>query len=192
MEVLAGLSRTRRTQWRLLTSWTASTGGSASEKDAVIWQDRPRRGTEKVATEQDPSLCGDVARVRMFLLRYILTHARRSGSRNFEIFSTKKRKNGDSVASRNRWLEYQGKRVAQQERWLCDWQDVNYEGTMAKAPPCPERRMRTPLPQQGSSSTREEESQWSSQGRAAIASQEKLGNKVEELKWKISVCGVSH
>ena len=64
--------------------------------------------------------------------------------------------------------------MAQQERWPSDLQDVNNEGTMAKAPPCPERRMRMPLPQQqSSSSTREEESQWSSQERTAIASQEK-------------------
>ena len=34
------------------------------------------------------------------------------------------------------------------------------EGIMVKAPPCPERSMKTPLPQQSSSSTREEESQW--------------------------------
>ena len=50
------------------------------------------------------------------------------------------------MASRKRWLEHQGKRVALQERWQSDWQDVNYEGT--KAPPCPERRMRV-LRQQG-------------------------------------------
>ena len=31
----AGSHRSHRTQWRLLTSWTASTGGSASEKDAA-------------------------------------------------------------------------------------------------------------------------------------------------------------
>ena len=43
-----------------------------------------------------------------------------------------------------------------------DWQEMKHEGIMAKAPPCPERRMRTLLPQETSSSTREEESQWSS------------------------------
>ena len=50
-------------------------------------------------------------------LRYILTHARRRGIRIFEIFSTKE-KIDHFVASRNRWLEYEGERVAQQERWL--------------------------------------------------------------------------
>ena len=50
------------------------------------------------------------------------------GSKIFDIFSTKK-------TNRNRWLEHQGKRVALQERWQSDWQDVIFEGTMAKAPP---------------------------------------------------------
>ena len=31
---------------------------------------------------------------------------------------------------------------------------------MAEAPPCPERTLKTPLPQQGSSPSRDEESQW--------------------------------
>ena len=86
-------------------------------------------------------------------LKYILAHARRRGSRIFEIFSTKQ-KIDHSVASRNRLLEYQGKRVSQQERSQSDWQDVNWEGPMAEAPPCPGRRMRTLLPQQSSSSTK--------------------------------------
>ena len=47
-------------------------------------------------------------------------------------------------------------RVGLQESWQNDWQDVKNEGIMAKAPLCPERSMKTPLP----SSTREEESQW--------------------------------
>ena len=58
----------------------------------------------------------------------------------FSRFSAQREKIDHLVASRNRWLEYQEKRVAQQERWLSDLQDVNYEGTMAKAPPCPERK----------------------------------------------------
>ena len=40
-------------------------------------------------------------------LRYILTHGRRRDSRISDIFSTKE-KNDHLVASRNRWLEYQG------------------------------------------------------------------------------------
>ena len=73
-----------------------------------------------------------------------------------------KRETDHFVARRNRWLEHEGKRVALQERWPSEWQGVTYEGTVTKAPPCSERRMRTPLLQQSSSSPREEESQWNS------------------------------
>ena len=83
------------------------------------------------------------------------------------------------MASRNRWLEYNGKSVAQQERPQSDLKDMNYEGTTAKASPCPERRIRTPLPQQSSSSTREEETQWSAQERRAVARMEQYVNNSE-------------
>ena len=83
------------------------------------------------------------------------------------------------MASRSRRLEYNGKRVAQQERPHSDPRDMNYEGTTAKASPCPERRIRTPLPQQSSSSTRKEESQWSAQERRAIARMEQYINNRE-------------
>ena len=48
-------------------------------------------------------------------------------------------------------------------------EDMNYEVTLVKAPPCHKKRMRTPLLQQSSSSTREEESPWSAQERTATA-----------------------
>ena len=92
-------------------------------------------------------------------MRYILKHATRRGSSIFEIFHTEEKKH-HFVASRRRWLEHQGERAALQESWQNEWQDVKYQGIMAKAPPCPERPMKTPLPQQSSSSIREEESQW--------------------------------
>ena len=50
---------------------------------------------------------------------------------------------------------------------------------MAKAPPCPETRMRTPLPQQSSSSTTEEESPWSARERTATARTEQYVNNSE-------------
>ena len=108
----------------------------------------------------------------------MLTHAKRRGSRIFEIFSTRE-KSDRLVASRKCWLEYQGKRVAQQERSHSDLRDVNYEGTLVKAPPCPERRMRTLLPQQSSSSTMEEESPWSARERTAMARMEQYVNNSE-------------
>ena len=76
-------------------------------------------------------------------LRYILKHAKRRNSSIFEIFDTKEKKD-HFVARRRRWLEHQGERVALQESGQNDWQDVKCEGKMAKAPPCPERSMKTP------------------------------------------------
>ena len=93
-----------------------------------------------------------------------------------------KRETDSSVPSRNRWLEHQGKRVALQERLQ---RDVLYEGTVAKAPPCPERRMRTPVPQQSSSSTREEESPWSGHERTALARMEKYVKNSECIQLDI-------
>ena len=91
-------------------------------------------------------------------LRCVLKHATRRGSSIFEIFHT-----------RNRTISWQAEGVgwstkergsALRERCPDVWQDIKYQGIMAKAPPCPERSMKTPLPQQSSYSTGDEESQW--------------------------------
>ena len=55
-------------------------------------------------------------------------------------------------------------------------EDMNYEGTLVKAPPCPKRRKRTPLPKQSSFSSMEEGSPWSAQERTAIARMEQYVN----------------
>ena len=60
------------------------------------------------------------------------------------------------MANRRRWLEHPRERVAMQERWPTEWHDIEYQGATAKAPPCPERTLKTPLPQRSSSSAREE------------------------------------
>ena len=66
-------------------------------------------------------------------LRYILKYTTRRGS---NIFHVTREKKDHFVASRRRWLEHQGKRVAL-------WHDI-----------------KTPLPQQSSPSSRDEEAQW--------------------------------
>ena len=48
----------------------------------------------------------------------------------------------------------------QQEKWQNELHDIEYEGVIAKAPPCHERNLRTPLPQQSSPASWDEESQW--------------------------------
>ena len=62
------------------------------------------------------------------------------------------------MASRRRWKKRQGEKVALQESWQNEWHDFKYQGVAAKAPPCPERTLKPPLPQQ-SSPARDEESQ---------------------------------
>ena len=64
------------------------------------------------------------------------------------------------MASRRRWLEHQGERAALRESWQNEWHDIKYQGIMAKTSPCPKRTLKTPLPQQSSSSSRNEENQW--------------------------------
>ena len=61
----------------------------------------------------------------------------------FQLFDTAERED-HFVASRKRWLE----------------SHLKFQGEMAKAPPCPERTLITPMPQQSSPSSRDEESQW--------------------------------
>ena len=61
------------------------------------------------------------------------------------------------MASRRRWLESQGRDDARQENGRNEWYDLGYQGAKAKAPPCSNSTLQTPLPQQGSSSAGEEE-----------------------------------
>ena len=59
--------------------------------------------------------------------------------------------------------------MALQESWQNEWHDIEYQGIMAKATPCPERTLKTPLPQQSSSSSRDEEESVGLCGRQAQA-----------------------
>ena len=85
----------------------------------------------------------------------------------FSRSSVRKRKSDHLMASKNRWLGVpRKKRVAQQaggKTYL----------------PCSTRRMRTPLPQQSSSSIMEEESLWSARERMAMARMEQHVNNSE-------------
>ena len=53
-----------------------------------------------------------------------------------------------------------GKRQQRKKVAKMRWHVIKYKGVMAKAPPCPERTTKTPMPQQSSPSSRDEESQW--------------------------------
>ena len=100
---------------------------------------------ERLIEPEDEGVC----------LRYILKYSTRGGSNIFQLFDTSENK-GYLVANRRRWLEHRRReRAAMRERWQNEWHDIEYQGAVAKAPPCPERSPRTPLPQQTSSSAGE-------------------------------------
>ena len=61
-------------------------------------------------------------------------------------------------------------------------EDRSYEGTPVKAPPCPERRMMTPMPQQHSFSSMEEVSPWSARERTATSRMEQYLNMSDCIK----------
>ena len=87
-------------------------------------------------------------------LWYILKHSTRGGSNIFQLFDTSEKPN-HFVASRRRWLESLGQNGTRRESGQNEWHDIEYQGAMAKAPPCTDRTARTPLPQQSSSSAKE-------------------------------------
>ena len=89
-------------------------------------------------------------------LRYVLKHATSSGSNIVQLFDTSEKPN-HFVASRRRCLESQGRDGARQEDGQNELYDLEYQGAKAKAPPCPNSTLQTRLPQQSSSSAREEE-----------------------------------
>ena len=64
------------------------------------------------------------------------------------------------MASRRRWLESQGRDGARLENGQNEWCDLEYQEAKAKASPCHNSTLQTPLPQQSSSSAREEEDHW--------------------------------
>ena len=91
--------------------------------------------------------------------RYVLKLENYGCSKIFQLFDTTEKPN-HFVASRRRWLESQGRDGARQGSGQNEWHDVEYQGAMAKAPPCPDRTLQTPLPQPSSSSARGEEGRW--------------------------------
>ena len=92
-------------------------------------------------------------------LRYILKYSTRGGSNIFQLFFVTKEKKDHLVASKRRWSERQGQKVAVQENWQNELARHQVSRNSGKPPPCPERTLKTPLPQQCSSSSRDEESQ---------------------------------
>ena len=93
------------------------------------------------------------------------------------------------VPSDSEWdfVEVQSFSFSKKRNFACveDQEDMNHEGTPVKAPPCPQRRMRTPLPQQSSFSSMENGSPWSAHERTAIARMEHYVNNSDCVKLEI-------
>ena len=72
---------------------------------------------ERLIEPEDEEVC----------LRYILKYSTKGASSIFQLFDTSEKRD-HLVANRRRWLEHQGGRVAMQERWQNEWQDIKYQG----------------------------------------------------------------
>ena len=84
-----------------------------------------------------------------------------------------------------------GSNDARQESGRNEWYDLGYQGAKAKAPHCSNSTLQNPLPQQSSSSVREEEGPVGSDGRKAKAKQRKgivdLERRCQDLGREIQV-----
>ena len=107
-----------------------------------------------------------------------LTHARRRGSRIFEISSSKEKSDHHLVASRKPLVgvpRTEG-RAAREVANRSGGHELRRNAGKGSS-------MRTPLPQQSSSSTMEAESSWSAQERTAMARMEQYVNNSECIHW---------
>ena len=96
------------------------------EEQRVAWSSSERKVIEAVADclERCADVNVDFEALERLLepeevevcLRYIFKYATRRGSNIFQLFDTTEKKQ-HFVASRRRWLEHQGERVALQESW---------------------------------------------------------------------------
>ena len=145
------VSRTRwdKHQRRLNAPWRQNLSSSSSgrqwqaglEEQRVAWSSSERNVTGAVedylercadmrvdieAEQEDEEVCP----------RYILKFSTRGGSNIFQLFDTREKKD-HFVASRRRWLERQGEKVALQESWQNEWHDMKYHEIRAKSPSVP-------------------------------------------------------
>ena len=159
----------KRAPWRQDSSASASDGWRREDQEQLIvgWSPIEKRVMDAVEDylESCAQIIVDIEVVERLLrpenlevsLKYVLKHATGRGSNIFQLSDTSEKKPNHFVASRKRWLESQGRNGAREERGQNEWHDIEFQGATAKAPPCPDRTLQAPLPQQSSSSAREEE-----------------------------------
>ena len=160
-----------RAPWRQGSSASASGGWRREVQEQLIVSWSPVEKRVMVAVEEYLESCAqvmvDIDVVERLLrpenlevsLKNVLKHATTRGSNIFQFFDTSEKPN-HFVAIRRRWLESQGRNGARQEIGQNEWYDLEYQGATARAPPCPDSTLQTPLPQQSSLSAGEEVDHW--------------------------------
>ena len=97
---------------------------------------------------------------REIFLRYILKYSTRGRQQYFPALRHI-RETGPLRGKQKKMVgESREHTVHSEESWQNEWHDIEHHAVMAKAPPCPERTLKTPLPKQGSPSSRDEEDHW--------------------------------
>ena len=157
--LVASRSRWDKHQRKWNAPWRQSASASASdgwwqeglEQQRVGWSSVERRvmGAVENYLQNCAHVKVDIEALESLLkpenreisLRYILTYSTRGGSNIFQLFDTSE-KQDHFVANRKRWLESQVNNGAQQESGQNEWHDIEYQGMMVKAPPCPERTLK--------------------------------------------------
>ena len=95
------------------------------------------------------------------------------------FFDTAEKKDTSCQAEDDDWRV----RIRRQQSKKVD--KMSYQGVVAKAPPCPERTLKTPMPQQSSPSSRDGESQWvavEDRRRRRVAFEETAGSFLRYLE----------
>ena len=94
-------------------------------------------------------------------LRYILKYSTRGGSNIFQLLTQQRKRAILWQVENDGWRVREGRQHSKKVGKMSgnEWQVIQCQGVMARDPPCPERTLKTPLPQQSSPSSRDQESQ---------------------------------
>ena len=162
----------RRAPWRQDSSASAREGWwrEDEEQPTVGWRPKEKRVMDAVDDylENCAQVKVEISRWwKVWLrpenlevsLRYVLKHATRRDSNIFQLFDTSEKPN-HFVASRRRWLESQGKMVHGKRVGKTSGMILSIKEQWQKPRRTPNSTLQTPLPQQSSSSARDEEGRW--------------------------------
>ena len=105
-------------------------------------------------------------------LRYILMYSTRGGSKIFQLLTQQRKRTISWQAENDGGRVRKGRRQSKKVGKMSGMHHIKCQGVMAKAPPCADTTLRTPLPQQSSPSSRDEESHVEDRRRRRVAFEE--------------------